>query len=369
METLDIGRLFGGIYKGKPVLVTGHTGFKGSWLSLWLERMGAKVFGYSQSPLTSPSHYELLNLGHPEVIGDVCDYPTLLDVFREFQPEIVFHLAAQPLVRASYADPLLTLNSNVMGTANILEAVRQTPSVSAAVIITSDKCYENVEWDWGYREADRLGGHDPYSVSKACAELVATAYRRSFFSKEGSPLIASCRAGNVVGGGDWSEDRLIPDIVRAITGKTEMTIRNPGSTRPWQHVLECLSGYLLLGQRLLEGRKQFVGAWNFGPQLNGNLTVEEVVRAVKDIWPDFTFTCNQPGGNEPHEAKLLYLDSTRARRSLNWRPVWSDVSPALEKTIQWYKDYYTTGDIVSKAQLLQYAEAAVAQGMGWTEHA
>ena len=221
----------------------------------------------------------------------------------------------------------------------------------------------------GIARPTALADMTPTAFPRRAPELVVTAYRRSFFSKEESPLIASCRAGNVVGGGDWSEDRLIPDIVRAITGKTEMGIRNPGSTRPWQHVLECLSGYLLLGQRLLEGRKQFAGAWNFGPQLDGNLTVEEVVRAVKDIWPDFTFRCNQTTGNEPHEAKLLYLDSTRVRRSLNWRPVWTDVALTLEKTIQWYKDYYTTGDIASKAQLLQYVEAAVAQGMEWTEHA
>jgi len=285
--------MFNNIYKNKKVLITGHTGFKGSWLALWLKELGAEVIGYALKPPTTPSHYELLtqqptdNLNIISIEGDIRNYIKLNEIFQSYKPEIVFHLAAQPLVRYSYINPVETFETNVMGTINVFEACRNCESVRAIVNITSDKCYENKEWVWGYRESDPMGGYDPYSASKGCAELVTSAYRNSFFTPSypltDSPprvLLASARAGNVIGGGDWADDRLIPDIMRATAKNESVIIRNPKATRPWQHVLEPLSGYLLLGQKLLEGRKEFAGGWNFGPDDESNITVENLIENI-----------------------------------------------------------------------------------------
>ncbi|MEA1938279.1 MAG: CDP-glucose 4,6-dehydratase, partial [Pseudomonadota bacterium] len=283
MEGLDMTSLEG-VYDKRRVLVTGHTGFKGSWLALWLARMGANVTGLSLPPETTPNHWDLLKPDIADIRGDIRDSVAVANAVQTAGPEIVFHLAAQPLVRRSYRDPLETWATNVMGTANLLEACRKSDSVRAIVVITTDKCYENMEWIWGYRENDRLGGHDPYSASKAGVELVASSYRKSFFSGKNAPLLATARAGNVVGGGDWSEDRLIPDLVRAIWSKTPLVIRSPYATRPWQHVLEPLSGYLMLGKKLLEGDRRFADAWNFGPDDTGNQTVETVLTRLRKNW-------------------------------------------------------------------------------------
>ena len=277
--------LFGGIYKGKKVLLTGHTGFKGSWLALWLHKMGADVVGIALPAPTSPNHLELLNLNITSEMIDIRDAKAINKAFQKHQPEIVFHLAAQPLVRYSYENPHETFETNVMGTINIYEAVRNCSSVEVIVNITSDKCYDNKEWIWGYRENDAMGGYDPYSASKGCAELVTASYRNSFFNldsygKSHNVLLASCRAGNVIGGGDWADDRLIPDIMRAVDKNETVTIRSPHATRPWQHVLEPLSGYLLVGQKLLEGKKEFADGWNFGPSDEGSISVKEVVEHI-----------------------------------------------------------------------------------------
>jgi CDP-glucose 4,6-dehydratase len=285
-SNIQYSTLFNGIYNNKTVLVTGHTGFKGSWLCFWLIQMGAKVIGYSLEPPTSPNHFELLNLDMVSVIGDIRDSDKLNAVFAQYQPEIVFHLAAQPLVRLSYKEPVETFETNVIGTLKVFEACRNTKSVRAIVNITSDKCYENKEWVWGYRENDPMGGYDPYSASKGCAELVTSSYRNSFFNvneygKSHNVLLASCRAGNVIGGGDWAKDRLMTDIMVAVSEGKKVVIRNPRATMPWQHVLEPLSGYLMLGQKLFEGKKEFAQAWNFGPGEQGAITVKEVVENIK----------------------------------------------------------------------------------------
>ena len=357
-------KLFGDVYCGKRVLVTGHTGFKGSWLSLWLKQLGAEVVGISLSPQTQPNHWDLLGLEstvqHHEL--DIRQASEVASVFKASQPEMVFHLAAQPLVRHSYRDPLQTWSTNVMGTANVLEACRQTRSVRAILAVTTDKCYENQEWVWGYRETDRLGGHDPYSASKASSELVAASYRRAFFHTDGAPLLATARAGNVIGGGDWSEDRLIPDLVRALLAQESVEIRSPNATRPWQHVLESLSGYLLLGQKLIEGNKNFESAWNFGPDRNGNRTVADVLNRLKTYWPEVKW--HQTASPQPHEASLLYLDSAKAHNHLGWQPVW-DLDATLEQTADWYRAFQSSLTTISTQQLAQYVEAAQEAQVGW----
>jgi CDP-glucose 4,6-dehydratase len=355
---------FADIYRGKRVLVTGHTGFKGSWLSLWLEQLGSEVVGISLGPETQPNHWTCLGLEstvqHHEL--DIRQAAGVASVLRATQPEIVFHLAAQPLVRRSYRDPLETWSTNVMGTANVLEACRQTRSVRAILAVTTDKCYENQEWAWGYRETDRLGGHDPYSASKAGSELVLSSYRRAFFHTEGAPLLASARAGNVIGGGDWSEDRLIPDLVRAIAAQQSLEIRSPNATRPWQHVLESLSGYLLLGQKLIEGNRNFDGAWNFGPERSANRTVVDVLNRLQTHWPEMQW--HQTAASQPYEAKLLYLDSAKANSQLGWQPVWN-LETALKKTADWYRKFQSSQTIISKEQLAQFVEAAKNAHVGW----
>jgi CDP-glucose 4,6-dehydratase len=348
-------RPFADTYRGKRVLITGHTGFKGSWLSLWLNEMGADITGIALPPETQPNHWDLLALGIDEHLLDIRDADSVQIAFWNSKPDIVFHLAAQPLVRRSYRNPLETWSANVMGTASVMEACRKTSSVRAIVVITTDKCYENREWPWGYRENDRLGGHDPYSASKACSELVAASYRSTFYNSDSAPLLATARAGNVVGGGDWSEDRLIPDLVRSLVSVQSLEIRSPSATRPWQHVLESLRGYLLLGQRLLEGDKSFAEAWNFGPEPEGNRTVSEVLGKLNAYWPGLRWhLTDQP---QPHEATLLYLDSAKARGKLGWSPVW-DCDTALEKTVAWYRAWLETGKATSSRQLTEYVTAA-----------
>ena len=362
--------MFNRIYHNKRVLITGHTGFKGSWLALWLSTMGANVTGYSLPPPTEPNHFDLLNLDLNSIIGDIRDAKNLTRVFKEHQPEIVFHLAAQPIVRFSYKDPVETFSSNVMGTINVFEASRESCTVRAIVNVTSDKCYENREWPWSYREIDPLGGYDPYSASKGCAEIIASCWRNSFFNIEHygnshHTLLSSCRAGNVIGGGDWAADRLIPDMMRAISQKRKVKIRNPHATRPWQHVLEPLSGYLLLGQRLLEGQKEFAEAWNFGPSEDGNSTVENIVGQAKKAWPKIDYETDAVS-NQPHEARMLRLDCSKAIANLQWRPVWVGKT-AVEKTALWYRAFYESNEVKSMEDLHSYIADAKNKNLVWTE--
>ncbi len=347
------------------MLVTGHTGFKGSWLALWLEGLGATVTGYALAPPTEPSHFERLSLKANSILADVRDRASLERVMREAQPEIVFHLAAQPIVLESYTDPLGTLSTIVTGTANLLDVCRSVESVRAVVIVTTDKVYENREWAWGYRENEALGGHDPYSASKACAEIVTSSFRRSFFEKDGeaAAMVASARAGNVVGGGDWSLHRLVPDVMRAISNGEAARIRNPYSSRPWQHVLEPLSGYLALGAGLFEGRKELAEAWNFGPDPSSNLVTSEVCELMEKSWP--AIKCEfAPVNGAPHEAGLLMLDSAKARHSLSWRPVW-DVETTIQRTIEWYRAFYERDTLLTQEQIDAYGEEARTLGVPW----
>ena len=361
--------MFDGVYSGTRVFVTGDTGFKGSWLCLWLQHLGAEVCGYALEPETDPAHAALLPLSYKTEIGDIRNAEQLRRAIADFQPEVVFHMAAQPLVRRSYAAPLETIHTNVLGTANLFEACRHVDSVRSIVNITSDKCYENREWVWGYRENDPMGGYDPYSASKGCAELVTASWRNAFFplhhyGDTHQTLIASARAGNVIGGGDWSQDRLIPDMVRAIEADKPVVIRNPQATRPWQHVLEPLSGYLFLGQKLLQGHTDYAEAWNFGPADEGSITVGEVVRQFKANWDAFTYELYKDAHQQPHEAGLLKLDCSKARAKLNWQPVW-DASQALEKTAAWYRALYTQNTIQSEENLNAYVQDARRSGLDW----
>ena len=353
---------FDDIFRGRRVLLTGHTGFKGSWLALWLKQLGADVACLALAPDTQPSHWSLLGLSLEEHLVDIRDYAAVKKVVELVKPDIVFHLAAQPLVRRSYADPLTTWATNVQGTAHVLEACRHEASVKAIVAVTTDKCYENQEWLWGYRENDRLGGHDPYSASKAGAELVAASYRQSYFIRPDSPLLATARAGNVIGGGDWSQDRLIPDMVRASSNSQSVEIRSPTATRPWQHVLESLSGYLLLGQRLLQRDTEFAEAWNFGPDESGNQTVSAVLSKLNQHWDGLRW--HVTGTPQPHEAGLLQLDSTKARTLLEWLPVWG-LEEGLKRTADWYRLYLEKGEVSTGSQLADYVNAAAAKRLSW----
>jgi CDP-glucose 4,6-dehydratase len=361
LEALGV-TLFNDIYRGRRALLTGHTGFKGSWLALWLQELGAFVTGIALPAATTPNHWNMLELDTDDRRLDIRDATALASTLAAVQPDIVFHLAAQPLVRRSYREPLETWSTNVMGTANLLEACRQTKSVRSIVVITTDKCYENKEWPWGYREHDRLGGHDPYSASKAAAELVAASYRSAFFNSDDSPLVATARAGNVIGGGDWSEDRLIPDLVRAISSGQSLEIRSPNATRPWQHVLESISGYLTLGQDLLEGKTDFAQAWNFGPESEGNRAVSEVLGHLKTLWPAVRWhATTQP---QPHEANLLYLDSSKAHQLLKWQPVWQ-LDHALAATAGWYRTWLEKGEVESTKQIAAYVADAKQAKATW----
>lgn len=336
-------------YVNRRIIITGYNGFKGTWLSLWLAQMGAKVLGIAIDAPSTP-HMNAA-VGADDVVQgmhlDINDYPKLAKTVADFQPEVVFHLAAQALVRPSYEDPLGTLHSNVMGTAHVLEACRHTRSVRAIVIVTSDKCYRNNEWVWGYRENDPMGGHDPYSVSKGCAELITTSYIKSFFSheqygKSHQVAVASARAGNAIGGGDWGKDRLIPDCFRALHAGKDILIRYPTAVRPWQHALECLSGYLLLGAKLLEHGPKYGCGWNFAPIDMGDVwPVERVVKRICQLWGQGQYVVDQ--GAQPHEAHMLCLDCTKANIELGWRPRYK-VSEALEQTTAWYREWSQNPD-------------------------
>jgi len=336
-------------WRGKRVLLTGHTGFKGSWLSLWLQSMGSQVIGYALTPPTNPSLFEVAKVGEgmTSIIGDIRDLAHLRAVFAEHQPEIVIHMAAQPLVRYSYIEPVETYSTNVMGTVNLLEAVRSTDSVKAVVNVTSDKCYENREWVWGYRENEAMGGHDPYSNSKGCAELVTSAYRNSYFHTEKykthGVAIASGRAGNVIGGGDWADDRLIPDIMRAITQGKPVNIRNPHAIRPWQHVLEPLSGYLVLAQKLHEEGAAYAEGWNFGPNDQDAKPVQWIVEKLTKVWGEGA-SWTLDGGDHPHEAHYLKLDCSKAKARLDWHPRWH-LDEALSAIISWQRAYRDGADM------------------------
>ncbi len=350
------------VFKHKKVLVTGHTGFKGAWLSIWLETLGAEVAGLALDPRSDKDVFVRSGIGRRmrDHRGDIRDLETVLRIFAEEKPDIVFHLAAQPLVLDSYTDPVGTFATNTQGTAHVLEAIRQTPSVRAAVMVTTDKCYENQEWVYGYRESDPMGGHDPYSASKGAAELVIASFRRSFFSTENTAAIASARAGNVIGGGDWSDFRLVPDIIRAIENGKTLEIRSPAAVRPWQHVAEPLGGYLMLAAKLLEAPARYAGGWNFGPLPHSVFSVGKVVEAFFQYFRDQTGTTaswlDTSNPNQPHEAGLLMLDISKAIQQLGWKPV-LNFEETVRLTADWYVRYPHT-DVLTlcQEQLKQYQE-------------
>ena len=349
--------MFGETYRNRRVLLTGHTGFKGSWMACWLQRMGAEVCGYSLPAPSTPAHWELLKLDMRSEIADILDAESLKRVVADFQPEIVFHLAAQSLVRDSYKNPVETYATNVMGTLNVLEACRASESVRAIINVTTDKCYENKEWVWGYRENDPMGGYDPYSSSKGCSELLTASYRNSYFNndaygKDHGTLLASCRAGNVIGGADWATDRLVPDIMRAVSEDRSVEIRNPAATRPWQHVLEPLGGYMLVGQRLLDGQVQCATGWNFGPTDEGSLSVGDVVKHIKRHWSRIDYRLAEVA-DAPHEANLLKLDCSKANAFLNWTPAWNSAQ-TFERTVNWYREFYEGGRLATYDDLDVY---------------
>lgn len=346
------------IFNGKRVLVTGDTGFKGSWLSLWLHLLGADVMGYALAPEYNQNHFTLLELDEliTHIEGDIRHFEKVSRVFNDFQPEFVFHLAAQALVRRSYEEPRLTLDTNVGGSVNILESVRMTPSVRSLIYVTSDKCYRNNEWIWGYRENDPLGGHDPYSASKAAAEIVFSSYADSFFSKQENLGFSSVRAGNVIGGGDWADDRIVPDCIKALSRKESIVLRNPAAVRPWQHVLEPLSGYLLLAAHLYTEPDKYSGSWNFGPTFDSIRPVEELVCEVINAWGEGSFKI-ESSSNAPHEAGLLNLNCDKANQVLGWRPR-LDFKTTVFKTVAWYReltDWNSCADL-SRKQIEEFME-------------
>lgn len=355
MNVSQVDPLF---WRGKKVFLTGHTGFKGGWLALWLSSMGCEVTGYALPANSEPNLFDALRVGNlvsKSHIADIRDLAVLQSALIEARPDVLIHMAAQPLVRHSYINPVETYATNVMGTVNVLEAARSTSSIRATVIVTTDKCYENNEWVWGYRENEPMGGHDPYSNSKGCAELVTSAYRQSFFSgPNASNFIATARAGNVIGGGDWSVDRLIPDAIRAFESGAQLMIRNPLSTRPWQHVLEPLSGYLVLAQALYKNGSYFAGGWNFGPRDEDNRSVQDLVDIFISYW-DPSVSWKKEGLEQPHEANLLKLDCSKARIQLGWIPKWN-LNVAIERIVQWHKAFQAREDMraISLSQINHY---------------
>lgn len=334
-----------GFWEGKRVFLTGHTGFKGSWLSLWLGSLGAKMKGYALEPSTVPALFSVARVaeGMESDIGDVRELATLSASMAAFKPDIVIHMAAQPLVRLSYREPVETYATNVMGTAHVLESARHVDSVRCIVCVTSDKCYENQERDRGYCEDEPMGGHDPYSSSKGCAELVISAYRCSFFSAKEGPALASARAGNVIGGGDWADDRLIPDILRSFEKSAPVVIRNPHATRPWQHVLEPLAGYLALAEALWHDGQKFAEGWNFGPSDEDAWPVQQIVERMVQRWGEGA-RWELDGQEHPHEASFLKLDCGKVRVRLDWAPRWN-LATALERTVEWHRDWLQNKDM------------------------
>ena len=359
MEDLGLSALW---WRGRRVFLTGHTGFKGGWLSLWLQRLGARVYGYALDPVTEPNLYTIAHVAGSlagDTRADVRDASALRAALCAAEPQIVLHLAAQPLVRQAYADPVATYATNLLGTVHLLEAARLCPSVRAIVNVTSDKCYENREWIWGYREGERLGGVDPYSSSKACAELASVAYRESFFRERGVGL-ATARAGNVIGGGDWAADRLVPDFLRASQAGTALVVRHAEATRPWQHVLEPLQGYLLLAQQLVQHGDRHAGAWNFGPQFEDSCTVRELLDRLTRLLPGTAWEHSAVA--QPHEAHTLRLDSAKARTGLGWAPRWN-LTQALARTVNWHTAWRQGADMheCSNAQIAAYECAAAGE--------
>lgn len=360
--------MFSNIYRNKRVLVTGHTGFKGSWLSLWLLEMGAEVYGIALEPKTPGDHFVVAGL-EKRIHHNICnikDKEKLLEWFQAIQPEMVFHLAAQALVKKSYDDPVDTFATNVMGTVHVLEAIRHTPSVKVGVMITSDKCYKNEEWEWGYRETDELGGAEPYGASKACAEMAIQSFRESFFNKENSPIVVSTRAGNVIGGGDWSEKRIVPDIIRALMKNEKIELRSPNATRPWQFVLEPLSGYLWLGACLMT-RGDLGNGWNFGPEYATIVPVLTLTEKMIKLWGQGTIL-DTSGKGHFHEATLLSLDISKARHWLKWKPT-LNLDEIIDFTVDWYKTLVERKNMFDFGvrQIARYCEKALVRGAEWAK--
>lgn len=364
MESMEV-ILFDNIYKDKKVFVTGHTGFKGSWLCLWLQALGAQVVGYS-FPLDEINetnrHFQSLNLDCENHYSDICDIETLSQVMQKVKPDIVFHLAAQSLVREAYINPVSTFQTNLIGSLNLYESCLKVDSVKAIVSITTDKVYQNNEWNWGYREIDRLGGSDPYSASKSCVEIMTQSYRKSFF-KDNKILLATARAGNVIGGGDWAKDRLIPDIIKAYQNEESIEIRNPNAVRPWQHVLESLTGYLLLGQRLLENKKSFADSWNFGPDEGDTISVEGILSRMQVYLPKVNVNY---GNSEFSESQLLKLDCSKAKKELKWYPLWN-IEETIKNTVLWYKAYLEDNRVISIQQLNEFIIKAKSNNATWVK--
>lgn len=354
--------MFNNIYKGRNIAITGHTGFKGSWLVSWLNKLDANVFGYSLDPPSTPNHFDLLDLEMASDIRcDIRDLESLQKFYEIAKPEIVFHLAAQSLVRPSYDSPADTFSTNVQGTVNVLESARNSGFVRAVVVVTSDKCYENLETEHRYKETDKLGGYDPYSASKACAELVASCYQKSFLC-ESELQIVSVRAGNVIGGGDWAIDRLIPDVARKYQSSSILNVRQPKAVRPWQHVLEPISGYLLLGQMLMEKKRDYIGSWNFGPLKGEVHTVEDILASLSSHW-DFQYSLSEDYKGL-HEAGLLMLDCGKAESQLGWFPVWGH-EEAIKKTAEWYNEFINNDSLLTSIQLEEYLESAKQRKAIW----
>lgn len=360
MDKMVNETLFGGFYKGRKVFITGHTGFKGSWISILLNWLGADVYGYALKAPTIPNLYELANIDQlvSSTIGDVRDYNLLLKTLKEIQPEVVIHMAAQPLVRESYKNPCETYEVNVMGTVNLLDAARQISSIKAILNVTTDKCYENKEWHWAYRENEPMGGYDPYSNSKGCSELVTSSFRSSFFNpkeyKNHGVALASARAGNVIGGGDWADDRLIPDFIRSITRGEKVKIRSPYAIRPWQHVLEPLSGYLTLCEKLYTAGTAFAEGWNFGPDDRDAKNVEWITKKICELWGEsasFEIDTNP----QPHEASYLKLDCSKAKAELDWTPIWN-IETTLKSIVIWNKAFLAGENMhtVTEKQIMDY---------------
>jgi CDP-glucose 4,6-dehydratase len=350
--------LFGGIYRNKKIAITGNTGFKGSWLALWLERLGAEVFGFSLDDHGSNSHFNLLRPGYSTTYGDIRSKKSLDRFFQQAQPDLVFHMAAQSLVRESYRQPYFTYETNILGTLNVLLSAIENSGTTAIVNVTTDKVYENVSSGTSFTENDPLGGYDMYSSSKACSEILTSSFRRSFLS-ERKNLLASARAGNVIGGGDWAADRLIPDVMRAVMQNADTLVRNPGAVRPWQHVLEPLSGYLHLGRKLLEGGKDFASAYNFGPQKSNATTVGEVLQVMHLEWDSIRWR-TEKSQESFHEASFLMLDSAKAIKELGWLPVWN-LEKSISRTVQWYRSFIEKQHVRSPDDLADYIRDAAEQ--------